>query len=62
LVRIRERLGAEVPITSFFNAPTIAAVASFVSTHSPGMRDVLDDIDSMSEEEAQRLLAEESAR
>jgi acyl-CoA synthetase (AMP-forming)/AMP-acid ligase II/acyl carrier protein len=62
LVRVREALGAEVPITRFFSSPTIAALADYIAGRFPQVREVLKDIESMSEDEARSLLERESRR
>jgi acyl-CoA synthetase (AMP-forming)/AMP-acid ligase II/aryl carrier-like protein len=64
LARIRESLGVEIPFATFFGRPTVAGVSSWISTEPPqqsaDFQRVLREISSLSDEEAQRLLQEES--
>jgi oxalate---CoA ligase len=63
LARIRESLGVAIPIAAFFSEPTVEALwrlASAAPRAVPGdFNSLLEEIDSLSEEEAERLLKEE---
>jgi acyl-CoA synthetase (AMP-forming)/AMP-acid ligase II/acyl carrier protein len=54
LGRVQETFGIELPVQTFFNAPTIAAVAQSVEEL------LISDIESLSDNEVRRLLQEET--
>jgi acyl-CoA synthetase (AMP-forming)/AMP-acid ligase II/acyl carrier protein len=64
LVRIRELLEVTIPIPTFFGEPTIAAGSKYISQHSShpvgALEEMFDEIQEMSEEEAQHLYSKES--
>ena len=59
--RIQLRLGVEIPLSALFSHPTIELLAEVVAAHmvgAPGqLDDLLDELESMSDEEAAALLA-----
>lgn len=57
--RIQVRLGVEIPLSALFSHPTIELLAGVVAEHlvgAPGQFDLLDELESMSDEEAAALL------
>ena len=68
IARARNALGVQVPLNVFFNAPTVAGLAAAVAelqAVTPPEDDLarlLDDLESLSDEEAERLLAAELGR
>ncbi len=66
IARIRESFNAEVSVIDFFEGPTIAqlaarvAAAQLLTSRDDDLRDVLADVENLSEEEAARLLEEEA--
>ena len=63
--RVIERFQLDIPLQSLFESPTIADLAAVIETHQGktlderGLRKLMDELDSLSEEEANRLLGEQ---
>ena len=62
LVRIQDTFEVEIPIRVFFQDPTIAGLASAVeAADSPVLAAMVGELEGLSAEEIEALLAEESA-
>ena len=62
LVRIRDTFEVEIPIRVFFQDPTIAGLAAAVErADSPVLAAMVDELEGLSAEEIEALLAEEGA-
>ena len=61
----RIRLPLEIPLQSLFESPTIADMASVITAHQgntldeQGLATLLNELESLSDEEAQRLVGEQ---
>ena len=66
IARIRSRTENALPLRTFFEYPTVAGLASQIqddfNAKTGHLENLLDDLDSMSEEEAQALLEQESQK
>lgn len=58
-VRIQDRLCVELPVSSLFRDPTIAALAGMLERDHPSLASLLNELENLSEEEALRQLEEE---
>jgi len=59
IARIQDRLCLELPVTALFRNPTIASLAKLLENNHPNLVSLLDELGSLSEEEALRLLEQE---
>jgi acyl carrier protein len=64
IARTRNELGVQLPLNVFFTDPTVRGLASAVAGHGAGgsadeLSRLLDDLESLSDEEAEQLLASE---
>jgi acyl-CoA synthetase (AMP-forming)/AMP-acid ligase II/acyl carrier protein len=64
IARLRESLGIEIPIATFFRQPSVSAISDYLATQaneiSHDFQRVLKEINSLSDQDAERLLQEES--
>lgn len=64
IARLRESLDIEIPIATFFRQPSVAAISELLATQaneiSSDIQRVLEEVSSLSDQEAERLLQEES--
>jgi acyl carrier protein len=61
--RVRETFRVEIAMNALFDAPTVASLAEVIAAEQSALTDALmDDLDNLSEEEVEALLAQERAR